>query len=391
MNAQKFKELLHRYQLGTCSDKEKELVEAWYDSRSSEMYNPLSADQEIQVGERMYGKIIEELKNDSSAKTKWLFRPYRLYWLAAASLIAVFTGGYFLFVDKSPSVITADAGKHKDSAVIVPGGNKALLTLDDGSVIVLDNAANDTLSKQGNTIVFKKRDGQLEYHAQAARQHEAITFNTISTPRGGQYQVVLPDGSKVWLNAASSLRFPTMFTGEKRIVELTGEAYFEVVHDAKKPFMVSISSTGGDGRNGTVEVLGTHFNIMAYSDEASMNTTLLEGAIKFNSNASSRILKPGQQARLIRNGAVEIKENADIEEAIAWKNGLFQFQNADITTVMRQVARWYDVEVEYAGKVPAEKFEGEIPRSSNITEVIKMLELSKVHCKIEGKKITILP
>jgi transmembrane sensor len=218
--------------------------------------------------------------------------------------------------------------------------------------------------------------------------------------------VVLPDGTKVWLNAVSSLRFPAGFTGNERVVELTGEAYFEVASinlpagrdgrgSRKVPFIVKIGTPSGTG--GEVEVLGTHFNVKAYHDEAAIKTTLLEGLVSVKSaiGAASRqqsaILKPGQQAVLRPNSPLTIDHSADLEEAIAWKNGRFQFANADVETVMREIARWYDVTIEYAGKIPAEKFEGEIPRNSNITEVFKILELSNVHCKIAGRKITVLP
>lgn len=396
MNTQQFKELLQRYREGRCTDEEKNLVDAWYIHRRNTPY-PLPAEEEAQAGERMYRKIARELGHDTPATGGSLRRFYRGYWMAAAILVAVFTAGYFLVQKTSTGVATT--GNNPDAPpAIVPGGNKALLTLADGSVIVLDSAANDTLSIQGKTLVFKQQDGQLVYRATASEEPTAIAWNTISTPRGGQYQVVLPDGSRVWLNAASSLRFPASFSGDERRVELTGEAYFEIESYAlptaggkkkKIPFKVTITQPGVT-ETSEVEVLGTHFNIMAYADEATINTTLLEGAIKMHSGTQAQTLKPGQQAQIAKNGHMHIEDDADTEEAIAWKNGLFQFYNADIQTVMRQIARWYDVEVEYAGPIPSDKFEGEIPRNSHITEVLNMLELSNVHCKIEGKKLIIL-
>jgi transmembrane sensor len=267
-------------------------------------------------------------------------------------------------------------------------------------VIVLDSAANGALSQQGKTIVLKKQDGQLIYQSQHNGNQDAVAWNTISTPRGGQYQVVLPDGTKVWLNAVSSLRFPAGFTGKERIVELTGEAYFEVKpltpkgENEKMPFVVKIVTPDGNGAQ--IKVLGTHFNINAYDDEPMIKTTLLEGSVKVSAigNRQSAMLKPGEQVSISQSSQLSQPipvQTADIEEAVAWKEGRFVFNEASVETVMREIARWYDVEIVYAGKVPAEKFEGEIPRNSNIQEVFKILELSNVHCKIEGRKITVLP
>lgn len=397
MDAQQFKELLQRYRQGRCTDQERNLVEAWYHHRANTPY-PLPAEEEAQAGERMYRKITGELAHDRPAVRLLPGRFFRRYWMAAALLLAVFTAGYWLLQKETTGVATTGAKPADTPPAIVPGGNKALLTLADGSVIVLDSAANDTLTMQGKTLVFKQEDGQLVYRAASGGEQEAVAWNTISTPRGGQYQVVLPDGSRVWLNAASSLRFPASFSGNERSVELTGEAYFEIESVAvsaaggkkkKIPFKVTITQPGAEEKT-EVEVLGTHFNIMAYADEATIKTTLLEGAIRMNSARQTQTLRPGQQARLARNGQMEVEDDADTEEAIAWKNGLFQFHNADVQMIMRQIARWYDVDIEYAGNIPSDKFEGEIPRNSHITEVLKMLELSNVHFKIEGKKLIIL-
>jgi Fe2+-dicitrate sensor, membrane component len=379
MNAQQFTDLLQRYRSGACTEEEKKLVEAWYNTRRNETYNAVSPEDEQAIGARLYDQITTEL---GFAPTR---RSNRWYWLAAAALIGIVSGTYFFMKPTRPIAVAETTNNRDSSATIVPGGNKALLTLADGSVIVLDSAANDTLSTQGNTVVFKQRDGRLVYQAQGASATTA--YNTISTPRGGQYEVVLPDGSKVWLNAATSLRFPASFSANERKVELNGEAYFEVAPMKTAPFLVSFNTN----RPGTVEVLGTHFNIMAYADEASINTTLLEGAVRVQSQHHVRTLQPGQQARVTENGNMEVANNVDTEAAIAWKNGYFLFSNSDVQTVMRQIARWYDVEIEYAGKIPAERFEGEIPRNSHISDVVKMLELSNVHCRIEGKKMIILP
>ncbi|AEW00380.1 hypothetical protein A4D02_23930 [Niastella koreensis] len=390
MDANQFSDLIQRYRLGTCSKEEKEQVEGWYNERRNDIYNPLTEVEEEVVGARIYSNVQEVLTSVTAERVIPIWRKQRTWWVAAGTLMLMTTAGYFLFTHKNPVPAIVHTPKPGIQPVM-PGGNKALLTLGDGSVIVLDSAANGALSQQGKTIVLKKQDGQLVYESRHNGNQDAVAWNTISTPRGGQYQVVLPDGTKVWLNAESTLRFPAGFTGKDRTVDLTGEAYFEVNHN-NLPFIVDIISVNGRPGGGKVQVLGTHFNIKAYLDESVVKTTLLEGSVDMTSTESHFILKPGQQAQLTKSsGKMSLDEHADVEEAVAWKDGRFVFNEASVETVMREIARWYDVEIVYAGKVPTEKFEGEILRSSNIQEVFKILELSNVHCKIEGRKITVLP
>jgi transmembrane sensor len=400
MDANQFSDLLQRYRLGTCTEEEKKWVEGWYSERRNTIYNPLAEEEERLSGEKIYRNIQHVLAAETTAPVMPVWRRPKLWWVAAGTMLLMATAGYFVFSKKGPGseIIRTPISETKP---VLPGGNKALLTLADGSMIVLDSAANGALSQQGKTIVLKKQDGELVYTSGTNGNQDVVGWNTISTPRGGQYQVVLPDGTKVWLNAVSSLRFPAGFTGSERVVELTGEAYFEVAplttkgESKKIPFVVMI------GDKASVEVLGTHFNINAYDDEGVMKTTLLEGKVKVGNrqsaigNEESVILKPGEQALIapftVGHSLLNINHSPDLDQVIAWKNGRFQFTNADVETVMREIARWYDVTIEYAGKLPAEKFEGEIPRNSNITEVFKILELSNVHCKIEGRKVTVLP
>lgn len=390
MDANQFSDLLQRYRLGTCSEEEKEQVEGWYNERRNDIYNPLTEAEEEIVGARIYSNVQEVLTSATDERVIPIWRKKRTWWVAAGTMMLMATAGYILLTHKDPVPGIVQTPK-PETRPVMPGGNKALLTLGDGSVIVLDSAANGAISQQGKTIVMKKQDGQLIYESQHNGNQDAVAWNTISTPRGGQYQVVLPDGTKVWLNAVSSLRFPAGFTGKERVVELTGEAYFEVNHN-NLPFIVDIISVNGRPGGGRVQVLGTHFNIKAYLDESTVRTTLLEGSVDMTSTGSHFVLKPGQQAQLHkRSGSMSLDEHADVEEAVAWKEGRFVFKDASVETVMREIARWYDVEIVYAGKVPTENFEGEIPRNSSIQEVFKILELSKVHCKIEGRKITVLP
>jgi len=264
-----------------------------------------------------------------------------------------------------------------------PGGNHAVLTLADGSTITLDSAQNGVLAQQGNTRIIKLNNGQLAYNPPAAGNNSTMVFNTIATPAGGQYQLNLPDGSKVWLNAASSLRFPNHFTGKERSVELKGEGYFEIAHNKDLPFRVKVNDA-------VVEVLGTHFNVNAYSDERDVRTTLLEGAVKMSKGAASVLLAPGQQARLQKNGSMNLVQHADMEQAMAWKNGYFQFDKADLPALMRQIARWYDLEVVYEGPVKHYEFVGKIARTVYLDDVLKALESSGVHYRMEGRRLVIM-
>jgi transmembrane sensor len=264
-----------------------------------------------------------------------------------------------------------------------------MLTLSNGTKIVLDDARNGKIANQSNISITKTNGNQLVYaiapgNSVANNGQQAYQLqNTISTPNGGQYALILPDGTKVMLNAASSLTYPAAFRGKERVVQLNGEAYFEVAKNKDMPFIVKSGSQ-------TVEVLGTHFNINAYRDEASIKTTLLEGSVRVSAGANSTLIVPGQQASTRESNAGEIsKYTVDVDKETAWKDGLFSFQNEDLKSIMRQVARWYDVKVVYAGNLPNEKFIGEISRTSNLSDVFKILELNNFHFDVEGKTVTV--
>ncbi len=314
-------------------------------------------------------------------RTSWYGR---VKWVAASILVVILSGSIYWFMahtgKEGLAKTDAQANQIKD---IGPGTEKAILTLADGTKISLDSAANGLLTQQGNTTVIKQANGKLRYNKSNEGSKE-IGYNVLIVPRGGQYQVELADGSKVWLNANSSLRYPTAFTGSERKVEITGEAYFEVAKDASKPFKVKLNKM-------EIEVLGTHFNVNAYEDEPAIRATLLEGRIKIKQDNAVNFLKPGQQARLDKNGKMELKEDADLEEAVAWKEGKFQFEEASVDVVMRQIARWYDVDVEYKGIV-SEHFGGTISRNVNLSKVLSMLELTGgVKFDVDGKKIIVQP
>jgi ferric-dicitrate binding protein FerR (iron transport regulator) len=316
---------------------------------------------------------------------------------AAAAIVIIVTGWVlyaWLHTGKKPEqhIVVARNNFKND---VAPGGNKAILTLADGSTIILDSAHNGSLAQQGNTSVNKLNNGQLEYKALTGSQSSAITYNTLVVPRGGQYQVILPDGTKVWLNAASSLKYPTAFTGSERQVVLSGEAYFEVAHSQKIPFIVDITPHSGGQKGGRVEVLGTHFNIMAYADEEGIKTTLLEGKVKVSQpatgNGHEAMLQPGQQAVLKNNSDVKVIDNINTDEVVAWKNGIFDFRSADIHAVMRQLSRWYDIDVNYSAEAK-DRFYAKIPRNIRLSDVLQALTLTgKIHFEVDGKKVTVLP
>jgi len=308
-------------------------------------------------------------------------------WFRYAAAVIVIAGGTAIWYtnQQNQKDQTKLAVQTKD---IGPGGDKAVLTLADGSKIVLDNAHNGNLAQQGNTKIVKLDAGQLAYNTGKAgagllNHTGEMLYNTLTTPRGGQYQIVLPDGTKVWLNAASSIKFPTVFVGATRSVEMTGEAYMEIAKNLKQPFTVRANGT-------EIRVLGTSFNINAYLDEETVKTTLIDGAVKVLTDNKEALLKPGQQAVVGGLQNIQVQE-ADIDQALAWKNGIFNFNNADIKAMMRQIARWYDVDVQYEGRIPERVFEGKMHRDIPLSSALKILELNKINFRVEGKKIIVMP
>ena len=288
---------------------------------------------------------------------------------AALLLLIVGTAACLYLINRPRQELSSVSASEKP--VILPGGNKATLTLADGSTILLDSAANGTLASQGSTKVIKLASGLLAYQADAGGS--GAGYNTISTPKGGQYQINLPDGSRVWLNAASSIRFPTVFAMERNIT-VTGEVYVEIVKDRVRPFIVQ----AGTDR---IEVLGTSLNVNAYSNEPATVTTLLEGSIKIGRT----VLKPGEA---YANGK---KYKAEVERAIAWKNGLFNFEDATLEEIMRQLERWYDIEIDYEGNLPEVALMGKLTRDVPLNELLPALRKMGVHYRLEDRKLTILP
>jgi transmembrane sensor len=322
------------------------------------------------------------------------------YLAAAVTVGAVLTAiAYFWSQNKPASTNNIPVAKAAVNDVL-PGGNKATLKLGDGKTIVLDNAQNGLLVQQGAINIIKQNDGELVYESETGSSGKPLTIdhspltNTLGTPAGGQFQLKLPDGTWVWLNASSFIKYPTAFTGKERRVSVYGEAYFEVAKDANKPFKVNVLTSDGESRNGTeIEVLGTHFNINAYNNEALVKTSLLEGKVKIVSDyyngKQSAILKPGQQAQVEVEGKMKVKNNASMEEVVAWKNGEFLFQSADIGALMRQVARWYDIEVSYPNGMPKDRFSGKIGRNVNLSQLLEILKYSEVKFELKGRTLVV--
>lgn len=348
------------------------LRRAWDDFKADEaIFTPAQSEKIIQS--ILYPTAADNVITMETVRARISWEKY----VAAAAVLLVVGVGLF-YKSRSPKTMPQQAKLTHD---VAPGGDKATLTLADGSTITLDNARNGVLAKQGNCEVDKTGNGQLVYHATQMAANNTPQLNTVTTPRGGQYHIVLPDGSGVWLNAASSIKYPTAFTGANRSVEITGEVYFEVTKNAAMPFIVRSARA-------EVQVLGTHFNIMAYDDEDVMKTTLLEGAVKITTtNGVSGILKPGQQAVLNGKNELRISNDVDVDDEVAWKNGLFQFRDADIRSIMRQVSRWYNVEVIYQGNVPVKQYTGRISRNVKASALLNMLKYTGLNANIEGKNI----
>jgi len=363
------KEILERYNSGTATSEEKALVEDWYSTTSNE---------DTDVTDDRLKLLKEEVYNSLPIhKEKATVKLWPRIAVAASIILVASIGSYFL------------SHQHKESQTayfkndIAPGHNRATLTLADGKKIVLTKGLSGQLAQQAQTSIGINGRSAIIYTATG--NPAAIIYNTLSTATGEQspYPLVLADGSKVWLDAKSSITFPVAF-GKDRIVKITGEAYFEVVHDNARPFKVMV-------RNQTVEDIGTHFNVSAYDDEKAVTTTLLEGAVKVVTPGSTSgvLLKPGQQS-VLKGSAFNVS-NANLEETMAWKNGYFRFNNENIESIMLKLSRWYNIEVVYEGAVSAEKFYATSSRTKNISEVLNLLQKTKgVHFKIEGRRVTVM-
>lgn len=381
---QYFRRILKKYRQGTATKEEIKFLESYYDifELNDDLISEENEPDHEQIKYAIKATADERIDRYNTKPAGWI-RPIGVRYAAAAVILIVVSAAFFFIVKPGANKkeLSARAAQH-----ILPGGNKAILTLANGSSIILNDAQKGEIAKQSDISVTKTADNQIVYKAGSkvsGDNNAAQMLNTISTPNGGQYQLVLPDGTKVFLNAASWLKYPAVFTGAERVVELNGEAYFEVAHNKRMPFIVK---SGGQ----TVEVLGTHFNINCYDNEPAIKTTLLEGSVRVTSGSNTAVIVPGQQA--IVNGTARgdiLKRMADVDKELAWKNGLFSFENDDLQTVMRQISRWYNVKIVYGGSIPDEKFFGEISRNSNLAEVFKILELNNIQFDVDDKTVTV--
>lgn len=378
---------------GQATEEEKQFVKQYYeyfDQQAPEPSGMLPGERK-ELENSILRSIDKRIGSDDKKQAAGLWKNAYLR-AAAVAIILISTAGIFFWYRNTGHDHNRMAQRQRGWRIeqdVLPGGNKAVLTLSNGRRIILDSAGNGTLAMQGKSKILKVSSNQIAYHPDVPAKAQPpatalVAYNTLATPRGGQYQVKLPDGTQVWLNAASSLKFPTTFTGNERRVILTGEAYFEVVENAHQPFRVQV---------GDVEVtdLGTHFNIMAYDDEPAIRTTLLEGSVKISKKeGKGATLIPGQQAVIENDPSAGIKIiSTDVEQSVAWKNGLFSFHRTDIYTLMRQISRWYNVDVSFADSLKV-FLNGNINRNVKASEVFQMLELTgEVDFTIKGRTVIV--
>lgn len=395
MTADKLTDLLMKHLQGSLSDSEQELLNQWLlqSERNRLLFGSIHDEEQLRQLVLLYdeeeaennealilSRIRQQIVDETPVRRISLLR--RWGWVAASVLLAVSIGGYLLQHRKEAAPVA------KMEADILPGREGAILTLADGSQVVLDSLGNGVIATQNGKQVLLK-NGELAYAGDAGSGE--VVYNNLSTPKGRQFQILLPDGTKVWLNAASSLRYPTAFSGSNREVEVTGEVYFEVAKNAHQPFIIHLNNQT------KIQVLGTHFNVNAYSNEAAIRTTLVEGSIKIVSGASAEgapsvVLHPGQQAQIDNaKGGMKVMSNVDVDKVTAWKSGLFNFEDSGLEEVMRQVERWYDIEVVYEKNIPDIRFGGKLSNDVSLSGLLRSLQESEVHFRIEGRKLIVLP
>lgn len=372
-----FLKIVDKYLAGTASPEEQALLEEYYKRLEASGTAELSPQQEQVLEDSLYANIRNGMENVATPVVPMRRRLFiRIASVAAAVL--VLAAGYWMFTNNGGKEDKPVVQNGKSSTIdLPPGKDAAVLTLPNGKKIILDSTTGTISKKDGTTII--NLDGLLTYSP--SKDQKKVEYHTISTARGNQYQLVLADGSKVFLNSATSLHFPSAFTGSIREVELTsGEAYFDITTNPEQPFHVKT-------REMTIEVTGTHFNVNAYSDEGPVATTLVEGKIKVSSEVGSVNVKPGQQAAISNNKFLVTQP--DINKVIAWRTGFFEFDQLDISAIMRQVSRWYDVDIVYEGKITTEKFGGRFSKQLPLLKLLKLLEENGVQFRLEGKRVVV--
>lgn len=385
MQESKARELMNKYRDGRLSEEERVLLESWY--------LKLARSKDVRAEKEVIETYLDQISPPVISRTR-SFKPlYR--WISAAASVLIVLGSIGLWLYSSETGIPP--AEHIEQADALPGDNRALLTLANGESIFLDRVSNGKLAQEGNMSIVKTQEGEIVYSFIDTNSDYtgSVTFNKIETPKAGQYRVVLPDGTQAWLNAASSIRFPSAFAINERVVEITGEVYFEVAKmtAGTKPVPFRVRSGNQD-----IEVLGTIFNVNSYSDEDAIKTTLLEGSIQIkrrNIRGKDVILKPGQQAQFKATSDnpssasdIQVRE-VDTSTATAWKDGFFRFDGVGLPELMRQLSRWYNMEVIYEGPVRDYEFVGRIERSTRLSKVLRILEIGGVRFHIEKNKIIV--
>lgn len=379
MTKQQARQLLQRYRMGQCNPEEKKIVESWIEQELVIGNWARTAEEKSLFGQNLKAKIDQALQLNTNTPPVFQGMIYRKLWMKISIAAAVLLLPAFFLLHAyrlREQLHTAD---------IIPGKNAATLTLANGRKILLSASTHGKLANEAGVRISKTAAGQLRYEIIAADsldENGRVLYNTLTTALGQQYQVLLPDGTNVWLNNGSSLKYPVCFSRtKKRKVELMGEGYFEVAKNAGQPFIVHMAQQ-------EITVLGTHFNVNGYENEPELKTTLLEGSVQITAHNHKQLIKPGEQA-IVTDQQLRIK-TIDPELAIAWKNNLFMFESEGIESIMRRIERWYNVRVEYIGEIPADKFGGEVSRFGNVSELLHVLELTgKVHFKLDGRRIMV--
>ncbi|WP_291912269.1 FecR family protein [Chitinophaga sp. CB10] len=384
-----YQQLLAKYLEGKCTPEESEELLQWLNTKESRRTALQAMQEEFErsmtepaivpesMSNRVETRLLQEISRDKEAPVHQL---RRRKWMVAAAVMTgvVVAAGYLYNNNRSKPAVVKQIASVAD---IKPGSDKAILTLADGTQVTLDSAGNQVIVQGGTKV--KQQNGQLLYETDG-QTTQAETFNTLNVPRGGQFKLVLPDGSTVWLNAASSLRYPTAFTGNTRTVEIKGQAYFEVAQNSNKPFIVKAAGT-------TIQVLGTGFDIMSYADEKEQRTTLVEGAVKVKAGTIEKYLKPGQQVALDNETGVATVQDADVQGVIAWKTGFFEFDNVSLSTILRQLGRWYDLDIVNKFANNNSRLGGRISRNLPLSEILPMLKSAGAEFTLNGRTLVVTP
>jgi ferric-dicitrate binding protein FerR (iron transport regulator) len=378
MKQKSISKLVDRYLNGTASEAEAKLVETFLDELKDSSVRQLSPAEEV-AKESLLIKRIQSGMNERRGILVSMKKGWKAA-VAVAAVLIISISVWFVVLNRRPSDNDKKTVAVKD--IKAPSVSRAMITLADGTKVYLDSVGSGQLAVQGNVQLVKLSDGQIAYQSSDGEIVKELKYNTLSNPRGSKViDMKLSDGSHVWLNSGSSITYPVAFAGNDRKVTIEGEAYFEVAHDPTKPFIVSKGET-------SVQVLGTHFNVNAYSDEDDIKVTLLEGSVKVNNGSGNKLLKPGEQALVDKR--IQVLKDVDVDAVIAWQRGMFEFNNADLQMILRQVSRWYDVEIVYEKQTRIGALGGGIARNLPLSEVLKLLEANGAKFRLEGKKLIVL-